>query len=71
LLAGEEEWQARTVGIKKIYKALDGVTDGVSKMYMSLKHMQSLSPVLAWNSEIFIQYFKQAVTLSISTPLFT
>jgi hypothetical protein len=37
---------------------------------MSLKYMTKINPLLSWNCEIFVQYFKQAVSLSISTPLF-
>jgi hypothetical protein len=32
--------------------------------------MSKINPLLSWNSEIFVQYFEQAVLLSISTPLF-
>lgn len=70
LKASEEEWQKRAATVKKIYNSFDNLADRVSTLYISLKYMQQLNPVLSWNSEIFIQYFRQAVTLSISTPLF-
>jgi hypothetical protein len=36
---------------------------------MSLRAVAKINPLLAWNTEIFVQYFKQAAIASISSPL--
>ena len=39
-------------------------------MFISVKLMSKINPLLTWNTELFIQYFEQAALASISTPLF-
>jgi hypothetical protein len=70
LKENEAEWRQKTANIKKIYDSYADITELMGRMFISLKQMAQINPLLSWNSEIFVQYFSQAVQLSISTPLF-
>lgn len=70
LKENEADWRQKTTNIKKIYDSYADITESIGQIYISLKHVSKINPILSWNSEIFVQYFVQAVRLSISTPLF-
>jgi hypothetical protein len=66
----ESEWKAKSANIKKISDAYADLTESISHFFISLKMMAKLNSLLSWNCELFVQYFTQAVQLSISSPLF-
>lgn len=70
LRENETEWKGKSSNIRRICDSYAGVTEQASRIFLSLRMMARLNPLLSWNSEIFVQYFTQAVQLSISAPLF-
>ena len=65
----EVEWGLKNMAIKKIYDSYENVSEGASKIFLSLKSMSRVNPLLTWNTELFLKYFEQAALASISTPL--
>ena len=66
----EAEWKTKSANIKRISDAYAHLTEAMARFFVSLKMMAKLNPLLSWNCELFVQYFTQAVQLSISSPLF-
>jgi hypothetical protein len=55
--------------IKKILDVYENVAEEMSRIFMSLKYMSKINPLLTWNTDIFVKYFKLAANASISEPL--
>lgn len=64
-----ECWQ-KSITIKRIVDNYQQLAADTSKLFVSLKLMTKINPILSWNTDIFVEYFSKAVQQSITVPLF-
>lgn len=63
------QWALKNIAIKKIMDIYENITEEMSSIFISLKFMSKINPLLTWNTDIFLKYFKLAAVASISEPL--
>ena len=57
LRLNEGESRAKNIVIKRIEDNYEDVVEKSSQLFISLKAMSKVSPLLSWNTELFLQYF--------------